>query len=72
MSICNTKTVKLFLSGIFSLTIAVFSHASERVIYYAHAVIYYSYISTGLAVPVSQQRRHDYQTIIYQLKKVIQ
>jgi len=67
MSICNTKIVKLFFLGIFLLMIAVFSHASDRVIYYGNAVIYYSYISTGLAVSVSQQRRHDYQMILHQL-----
>ena len=34
MSIFNTKTVKLFLSGISPLMVGGSSHASERVIYY--------------------------------------
>jgi len=39
MSIFNTKTVKLFLSGIFFLMVGIASYASESVIYYGNADI---------------------------------
>ena len=39
MLICNTKTVKFFLSGIFSLVVSVSSHAMEGRFFYENAAI---------------------------------